>query len=192
MTPRDLVTALRRDELYDSFVVQQRVHNHPALRELSDTDYLQTIRLITAISPERDVEILVGNFKIIGGSATTDNYAAGRTGNLTAEIILESGRLGAVMGLGEGGLRQSRQELHPKTGRRFAEFELPYWRETCALARRAARHFLPLLTIGWDIAVTPDGPLLIEGNASWDPLNTHRQMHAFRDYARRMFGADAA
>ncbi|MGF1611954.1 MAG: sugar-transfer associated ATP-grasp domain-containing protein [Kiloniellales bacterium] len=192
LSPRDLVALLRRDEHYDSFVIQQWIHSHPALRILSNTDYLQTVRIVTAFSADGEVELLIGNFKIIAGNASTDNYAAGRTGNLMADILLDSGRLGVVMGLGEGGLYQKEHAIHPITGRRFAEFELPYWRESCELARRAARHFLPLLTVGWDIAVTPEGPLLIEGNASWDPHNAHRQMRVFRDYARRMFGADAA
>ena len=40
-----------------------------------------------------------------------------------------------------------------------------------ALAEQAARAFLPLRTVGWDIAVTPEGPTLIEGNPFWDPSN---------------------
>lgn len=192
LSPLELAASLRRDEHYDGFVIQQRVRNHPALRDLSNTNYLQTVRIVTAIGPAGHVEILIGNFKIIAGSASTDNYAGGTTGNLTAEIVLESGRFGIVMGLGEGRLHQKQHAVHPVTGRCFADFELPYWRESCALARSAARHFLPLLTVGWDVAITPDGPLLIEGNASWDPHNALRQMRLFRDYARRMFGADAA
>jgi hypothetical protein len=40
-----------------------------------------------------------------------------------------------------------------------------------ALAERAARTFFPLRTVGWDIALTTDGPALIEGNPFWDPSN---------------------
>jgi hypothetical protein len=39
------------------------------------------------------------------------------------------------------------------------------------LVFRAARLFLPLRTIGWDVAIAPDGPILMEGNAYWDPFN---------------------
>jgi hypothetical protein len=29
--------------------------------------------------------------------------------------------------------------------------------------------FLPMRAIGWDIAMTPSGPVCVEGNARWDP-----------------------
>ena len=46
----------------------------------------------------------------------------------------------------------------------------------CSVNERAARAFAPLRTIGWDVAITPDGPSLIEGNVTWDPLPTKRDL----------------
>jgi hypothetical protein len=66
---------------------------------------------------------------------------------------------------------------HPKTGAPFADFQLPHWQEARKLAEHAAVLFLPLRTIGWDLALTDDGPLLLQGNAEWDPVN-HLVMHA--------------
>ena len=66
---------------------------------------------------------------------------------------------------------------HPKTGEPFADFQLPHWQEARKLAEHAAMLFLPLRTIGWDLALTDDGPLLLEGNAEWDPVN-HLVVHA--------------
>jgi len=33
--------------------------------------------------------------------------------------------------------------------------------------------FWPLRTIGWDVALTPNGPRIVEGNVWWDPPNQH-------------------
>jgi hypothetical protein len=41
---------------------------------------------------------------------------------------------------------------------------LPLWQETIAMACRAHAAFAPRVIVGWDIAVTPKGPVLIEGN----------------------------
>ena len=38
-----------------------------------------------------------------------------------------------------------------------------------ALAKALAVAFMPMRAIGWDIAVTPEGPVCVEGNARWDP-----------------------
>lgn len=48
------------------------------------------------------------------------------------------------------------------------------WEEAFALVRGAAPHFLPLRTLGWDIAITPDGPMIIEANAHWGAEVTSR------------------
>ena len=47
--------------------------------------------------------------------------------------------------------------------------KLPCWEEICDLAVSVAPHFLPMRSIGWDIALTPEGPKIVEGNARWDP-----------------------
>jgi len=41
--------------------------------------------------------------------------------------------------------------------------------EVRELVSVAASRFMPLRTVGWDVAVAEDGPRLIEGNAWYDP-----------------------
>jgi hypothetical protein len=43
---------------------------------------------------------------------------------------------------------------------------LPLWPETIALACLAHAAFAPRMIVGWDIAITSKGPLLIEGNGA--------------------------
>ena len=38
------------------------------------------------------------------------------------------------------------------------------WREILDLLQEAARVVPSVRYVGWDVAVTPDGPLLVEGN----------------------------
>jgi D-alanine-D-alanine ligase-like ATP-grasp enzyme len=42
------------------------------------------------------------------------------------------------------------------------------WNETVALACRAHKSFAPRIIIGWDIAITEKGPVIIEGNSAPD------------------------
>ncbi|HET6692589.1 MAG TPA: sugar-transfer associated ATP-grasp domain-containing protein, partial [Miltoncostaeaceae bacterium] len=47
---------------------------------------------------------------------------------------------------------------------------VPWWPDVRALALEAAAAFAPVAAIGWDVAMTPAGALLIEANARWDPV----------------------
>ena len=53
---------------------------------------------------------------------------------------------------------------HPDTHIRFVGYQLPMIPEAIALAKRAAREIPQMRHVGWDVAITPDGPAIIEGN----------------------------
>lgn len=54
--------------------------------------------------------------------------------------------------------------LHPDTGYPIADFQLPMFDEVIAFIDKAARHVPQVQYVGWDVSVTADGPVLIEGN----------------------------
>ncbi len=47
-------------------------------------------------------------------------------------------------------------------------FEIPYFHDAVELAKVAHTYFYGLDSIGWDIAFTNDGPMIVEGNDDWD------------------------
>jgi hypothetical protein len=153
---------------YETFIVQERLEAHESLRRLSGTRTLQTVRMVTYVT--RNGEPVIGGcqLKIVGGDGVVDNFAAGRNGNLLGDVPAEGGRLSMVHSAMPGG-ETCLVERHPRTGEPFPGFPIPLWDEACALVKRAALTFLPLRTIGWDVALTPTGPVLIEGNVTWDP-----------------------
>ena len=55
-------------------------------------------------------------------------------------------------------------EKHPDTGIEFKGYEIPMYEEAIALAKEAAMVMSQVRHIGWDIAITPNGPAIIEGN----------------------------
>ncbi|OZD48542.1 flagellar biosynthesis protein [Rhodococcus sp. 06-1477-1B] len=55
-------------------------------------------------------------------------------------------------------------ELHPDSGARIADFQLPLVDEVKAFVDRVARVVPQVQYVGWDIVVGPEGPVLVEGN----------------------------
>ncbi len=55
-------------------------------------------------------------------------------------------------------------EVHPDSGLRIADFQLPMVEDVKAFVDEVARVVPQVQYVGWDIVVTPDGPVLVEGN----------------------------
>ena len=78
----------------------------------------------------------------------------------------KDGRLGeyGMKGLEFGG---GTFRKHPDTGAVFAECRIPCFAEVVELALKAHGTMPFVHSIGWDIAITPTGPVIIEGNSQW-------------------------
>lgn len=61
----------------------------------------------------------------------------------------------------------SGNQTFPDSGEPLQGFMVPCWQELLEVALDGSTAFRELGTIGWDIALTEDGPCLIEGNARY-------------------------
>ena len=81
---------------------------------------------------------------------------------------------------GRMGIAHSKSEEtfddHPDTGVRIKGRDVPYFDEAVALALKASQTFGFMATIGWDVGLTPDGPVIIEGNPFCDPRHKQDQL----------------
>lgn len=50
----------------------------------------------------------------------------------------------------------------------FSNFQVPMYKEALDLACTAHRAFYGIRAIGWDIALTENGPVFIEGNDNFE------------------------
>ena len=46
------------------------------------------------------------------------------------------------------------------------EIQLPFWNEVVEMLKRAMEEIPKVAYIGWDVAITPNGPVIIEGNTT--------------------------
>jgi hypothetical protein len=140
-------------------IVQHRLSPHPEIAEIT-TGALPTCRVLTCLDEDGAPEVVAAMFRSsIGINVTVDNMHAGGMGAL---IDIHTGTLGPASNLGGW------FSTHPDTGKLIEGRALPLWDEVKALAASAHQHFTDRVVIGWDIAILPDGPILVEGNGNPD------------------------
>jgi hypothetical protein len=89
-----------------------------------------------------------------------------RSGNLLAELDHETGEiLRVVRGTGMG---QVEIEAHPDTGEKLLGARVPHWDDMVGLAFKAHKVVRDMPLIGWDMAATSRGPVLVEANRAPD------------------------
>jgi hypothetical protein len=160
LSPAELLERIAFRSNGVDLVLQPRIGNHPALKGFSNGVFT-TIRILSCLDEKREPEIIGAVFRMaIGSNRTVDNVHAG---GIIAAIDLGTGRLGRASNLGTDA-RLGWLDAHPDTGQQITGEQLPMWNEVKDLAVRGHRAFNDRAIIGWDIGITPDGPILVEGN----------------------------
>lgn len=146
----------------NGYLFQRRLSPHPRVRELAG-ERLATVRVMTILT-KSGPQVLRALWKIPGGSNVADNFW--RPGNMIAQLDLETGRIVRVVG--GVGVNSHEVETHPDTGARLIGAEVPDWKGVRDLALTGAGVFHKVPLIGWDIAPSEHGPLIVEPNNSPD------------------------
>lgn len=159
-TPEFLLQRLREtgNDFVEAFVTQ-----HTDLMRLSPSG-LNTIRIITQLDKNDQVHIIGTRLRITVNSVI-GNLAAG---NMAAPIDIESGKINGPAVYSD--ITKADEYQHPITGTEIVGFQIPYWKETLNMCKRAALVETNNRSIGWDVAITDEGPELIEGNHDWCKL----------------------
>ncbi len=163
LATKDFTTETLRSAVrdYNSGVVEEFVDQHPAINKLSPYA-TNTLRVITQVTPDNEVDILLVCFRISNG-APVDNFDQG---GISAIVNIKTGVIDTP-GIFKDPRNNDLLYQHPLTGEDIVGFEIPYWTETVEFVKRISLHIPQLRSVGWDIAITANGPTVIEGNDNW-------------------------
>ena len=140
------------------YVIQPVVENHETIAPIASG--LATVRTVNLVSAG-EVRIAAAVLKIPVAGNVADNFW--RSGNLLADVDPVMGTVRRVVqGSGPG---QTEHDDHPETGAQLVGLELPQWRDVVRLNERTAELFGSIRYQSQDIALTPDGPVVIEVNS---------------------------
>lgn len=152
----------------DSLIVQPKLVNHEQILQFTSARGLSTIRVVTVRSAG-GIDIIGACMRIIVGDAEVDAFRHGAAGNLVAAVDIVSGMLNTGRGSSSTAWPTMRDaERHPISRAGIAGFKLPYWNEVIALSKKAHASVAGLQTVGWDVAITDNGPMLVEANWRYD------------------------
>ena len=141
------------------YLVQTCIVQHPEMARIYDNS-VNTLRILTVIDKESGKPIPVaGEVRFGARGSVVDNLAAG---GVAVGIDLKTGQLSEFGICKKGGAK--RTSVHPDSHVRFADVCLPYIQEAVNMAVRLHAKLPSIRIIGWDIAITPEGPVFVEGN----------------------------
>ena len=152
------------------YVIQRRLDGDARLAGIFGPR-LWSVRALILVGPSGPV-IHRAVAKIATDNNPADNFW--RHGNMLGAIELETGFISRVV---RGtGVEMSLNEAHPDTRRPIIGTLIPQWEALTRLAVSAAEILPGIRTQSWDIAITAEGPVLLEVNYGGD-LNLAQLAH---------------
>jgi hypothetical protein len=156
-------------EIYDYItkkeigLVEEYIVQHPRMSELCSNS-VNTLRVVT-INDNSKCDIIYTCLRIGNGKIIDNLYAGGLIAGVSKEGTVCTN---AINLKGEEFIK------HPISGKTINGFCIPFWKETEELAVKIYNIVPQVKYVGWDIAITQSGPILVEGNArypSHEPLD---------------------
>lgn len=145
----------------EGWIVEEYFEQHPTLAMINSSS-VNTIRMWVDKS-ERGVSRCIAGYLRIGRSGSVvDNQSSG---GIVCPIEHSSGRLQKTQ---SGTPERQTYSHHPDHEAMIEGVELPYWKECQELATRAMNVFPHMNFCGLDIAIGPNGPVIVELNPSPD------------------------
>jgi hypothetical protein len=139
-----------------SYIIEEAICNCDEIRRIAPSS-LNTVRIVTVIDKNKELHIIAALLRMGDGIAVVDNY---HDGGVACAIDLESGRLKGKA----YGMNCVSYEAHPYSNIKFDGYEVPYFRECIDFIKEIAFVEPEARYVGWDLAITPNGIELLEGN----------------------------
>lgn len=159
LTAAELVGHIQELSKERPHIVQLMIANHADIAPISN-GALCTVRLLTGLRRgSTEPTVILATLRMGVGRSAVDSFGAG---GIAAPIDTATGWLGMAV---SNDPSKPFLDKHPDTGKAIAQRVFPMWPECVELSLRAHRCFAPIAFVGWDIAVTSDGPVLVERNS---------------------------
>lgn len=169
----------------DALIFESMIKQTKQFSSLNKTS-VNTIRFITTLWPNGTVKVIASWSRIGREGKCVDN--AGSGGNIDAAVDLETGEICNVIQF-DGWRNIKEINNHPDNGNVLNGTVIENWQAIKEEVKIIQQSFPYCKAAGWDIAITDDGPVIIEVNDFWDLSVQYFIRHGLRNEIRECYFA---
>lgn len=136
-------------------LLEDLIVQHPKINEIYPTA-INTLRVVT-IHSEGKTKIVCTYFRIGNNSRFVDNFNS-------AGMVAPVDEFTGIVKDKAIDKNKTLYEVHPFNGTPIKGFRFPFWEEAMDMVKKASAVVPQMGYVGWDVAFTPNGPCLVEGN----------------------------
>ncbi len=135
--------------------LEEVIHQCDAMASLNPA-CVNTIRVMTH-NVDDNPTIFFSSVRVGNGNTVVDNF---HSGGMSAVVDCDTGMVI------DDALDKSMRRFakHPVTGVVFKGFQIPDWDKVKKMVHTVCRMHPEMTVVGWDVCITDNGPILIEGN----------------------------
>ena len=159
-----------------NYIIQEVINQHTEINKIY-AHSINTLRLDTYLEDTGEINVMSSLMRFGKNGSNIDNVSAG---GFYVPIDIETGIMKetGLQSLEYGGGIYYR---HPDTGFEFKDFKIPYFEEAKKLVKKAGIG-LPNTLVGWDVAISDNGPILVEGNCSYSIAGSDIAYGGFKNH----------
>lgn len=134
-------------------LVEELINQHHLLNKINSSS-VNTVRIVSIYNKK---VFNIGACFRIGNDKFVDNF---ESGGMTAKVDVDSGLVLSPAIDKAGNVYYK----HPKTKEQIEGFKIPFYNESLKMIAEMVKKVPTIRYVGWDIAITDRGPVLVEAN----------------------------
>ncbi|MBR4462703.1 MAG: hypothetical protein IKS51_09005 [Erysipelotrichaceae bacterium] len=136
--------------------VEDSILQHEAMSSLHPSS-INTVRITTVLDGNDEAHVMYALQRIGIGDMSVDNVGSGGIYTVLSEE-------GTIKNPCWSDKTITTYTKHPTTGMELIGFQVPCFKEALELCKKAAKVEKHIRYVGWDIAISDQGPIIVEGN----------------------------
>jgi len=164
----------------EALIFESVVHQTKQFASFNESS-VNTVRFMTTLYPDGSAKIIATFIKIGRAGKCVDN--AGGGGNVDVCVDTETGEIKYAIQY-DGWRKIKEIDTHPDSGNQLNGVVIDNWQSIKEEVKKFQQSFPYCKAAGWDIAITDDGPVVIEVNDFWDRTGQYFIRRGWRNEIR--------